>query len=86
MSTYAFPHRPRFPDRDESFLYPVIFILSGLYAVYGGGLVPVAVFITGIFKRQKGDVLANTVGLVGTRKITRPSRLMLNIKLNIMYI
>ena len=70
MSPYAFPYRPCFLDRDESFLYPVIFILSGLYAVYGGGLVPVAVLITGILKRQKGDVLANTVGFVGTRKNT----------------
>ena len=67
MSPYAFPHRPRFPDRDESFFYPVISILSGLYAVYSGGLVPVAVFITGILKRQKRDALAKTAGLVGTR-------------------
>jgi len=67
MSPYAFPHRLRFPDRDEPFLYPVVFILSGLYAAYSGGLVPVAVLITGILKRQKRDALANTAGLVGTR-------------------
>ena len=67
MSPYAFPHRLRFPNRDGPFLYPVAFILSGLYVAYSGGLVPIAVLITGILKRQKRDALANTAGLVGTR-------------------
>ncbi|SVB46899.1 uncharacterized protein METZ01_LOCUS199753 [marine metagenome] len=48
MSPYAFPHRLRFPDRDEPFLYPVIFIISGLYAAYNESPIPAAIFITGI--------------------------------------
>ena len=67
ISPYAFPHRLCFPDKDEPFLYPIIFVLSGLYAAYSGGLVPVAVLITGILKRQKRDALTNTAGLVGIR-------------------
>ena len=87
MSPYAFPHRPRFPDRDEPFLYPVIFIISGLYAAYNGSLVPETVFITDILMRQKRGVSANTAGLVGTRTKRAPLlRLMLNIRPNIMYI
>ena len=42
MSPYAFPNRLRFPYRDELFLYPVIFILSGLYAAHSMGLVTLA--------------------------------------------
>ena len=67
MSPYAFPYRLRFPDRDEPFLYPVVFILSGLYAAYSRGLVPLAVLITGILEWQKRDALANTADLVGAR-------------------
>ena len=67
MSPYAFPHRPRFTDKDESLLYPVIFIISGLYAAYNGSLIPAAVFIIYILKRQKRDALTNTAGLVGIR-------------------
>jgi len=54
MSPYAFPYRLRFPDRDEPFLYPVVFILSGLYAAYSRGLVPFSgPYNTGILERQK---------------------------------
>ena len=87
MSPYAFLYRPRFPDRDEPLLYPVIFIILGLYAAYNGSLNPVAVFITSILKRQKRGVSANTAGIVGTRtKKDAHLRLMLNIRPNIMYI
>ena len=87
MSPYAFPHRPRFTDKDESLLYPVIFIISGLYAAYNGSLVPETVFITDILMRQKRGVSANTAGLVGTRtKKDALLLLMLNIRPNIMYI
>ena len=87
MSPFAFPHRPRFPDRDEPFLYPVIFIISGLYAVYNGSLIPVVAFITDILKQHKRGVLTNTAGLVGTRtKKDAFLRLMLNVRPNIMYI
>ena len=87
MSSYAFSHRPRFMDRDEPFLYPVIFIILGLYAVYNGSLIPAAVFITDILMRQKRGTSANTAGLVGTRtKKDARFLLMLNIRPNIMYI
>ena len=87
MSPYAFPHRPRFPDRDKPPLYPVIFIISGLSTEYNGSLNPTAVFITDILMRQKRSISANTAGLVGTRtkKDTR-LLLILNIRPNIMYI
>ena len=67
MFQYAFPHRLRFPDRDEPFLYLVIFIISGLYAAYNESPIPAAIFITGILKRQKRGVSANTAGLFGTK-------------------
>ena len=67
MSPYAFPHRARFPDRDKSFLCRVFFIVSRLYAAYNRNLIPAAVFITGILKRQKKGVSANTANLVGIR-------------------
>ena len=87
MSLYAFPHRPRFPDRDEPFLYPDIFIILGLYTAYNGSLIPVAVFIIYILKRQKRGALANTADFVGTKiKKDAPLCLMLNIRPNIMYI
>ena len=87
MSPYAFPYRLRFPDRDEPFLYPVIFIILGLCAVYNGSLNPTAVFITDILMRQKRGTSANTAGLVGTRtKKDARLLLMLNIRPNIMYI
>ena len=87
MSPYAFPHRSRFPDRDEPFLSPAIYIISGLYAAYNGSLVPETVFITDILMRQKRGTSANTAGLVGTRtKKDALLLLMLNIRPNIMYI